>query len=92
MRKIDPIFSFTIDGAMVNIYHANNGDGLPKHSHSYAHATFCNTGKCLIKTEKKNLIIDCKSNPIRLKQNDWHEIEAIEDGTIFVNVFSSGKI
>ena len=23
--------------------------------------------------------------------NEWHEIEALEDGTVFVNVFAEGK-
>jgi len=25
------------------------------------------------------------------KAAEWHEIEALEDGTVFVNVFSEGK-
>jgi hypothetical protein len=23
--------------------------------------------------------------------NEWHELEALEDGTVFVNVFAEGK-
>jgi hypothetical protein len=26
-----------------------------------------------------------------LAANEWHEIEALEDGTVFVNVFAEGK-
>lgn len=27
-----------------------------------------------------------------LVANEWHEIEALEDGTVFVNVFSENKM
>jgi len=26
-----------------------------------------------------------------LIENEWHELEALEDGTVFVNVFAEGK-
>jgi hypothetical protein len=26
-----------------------------------------------------------------LMANEWHELEALEDGTVFVNVFAEGK-
>jgi len=29
--------------------------------------------------------------PVHLIADGWHEIEALEDGTVFVNVFSEGK-
>jgi hypothetical protein len=32
-----------------------------------------------------------ESQPITLKANEWHEIEALEDGTVFCNVFAEGK-
>lgn len=31
------------------------------------------------------------SQPLNLIANEWHEIEALEDGTVFVNVFSEPK-
>jgi hypothetical protein len=35
----------------------------------------------------------CKkmTEPINPKVAEWHEIEALEDGTVFVNVFTEGK-
>ena len=45
---INPQHSFTYDGAQINVYHANKGQGLPKHEHNFAHATMCNAGSCLV--------------------------------------------
>jgi quercetin dioxygenase-like cupin family protein len=88
---IQPSHSFTYDGAVINIYHANKGEGLPKHEHNYAHATFCSSGSCIIRKEKLELTITKKSKPLNLKEAEWHEIEALEDGTVFINVFAEGK-
>jgi quercetin dioxygenase-like cupin family protein len=83
---------FTYDGASINVYHANKGEGLPQHSHAYSHATMCNAGSCLVRTESGGShIINKFSQPLNLSAGKWHEIEALEDGTVFVNVFAEGK-
>jgi len=81
----------TYDGANVNVYHANKGEGLPSHDHVFAHLTMCHAGSCIIRKEGIEKIIDKNTQPINLKANEWHEIEALEDGTVFVNVFAEGK-
>ena len=86
-----PVHVFTYDGAMVNIFHANKGEGLPKHEQAYAHATFCTSGSCVIRKEGKEVIFDKTTQPANLKAGEWHEIEALEDGTVFINVFAEGK-
>ena len=93
MNAIDlsPKHTFTYDGAQLNIYHANKGEGLSKHEHNYAHATVCMAGSCYIRKEGKEVLMDKNSNPINLVANEWHEIEAAEDGTVFCNVFAEGK-
>jgi quercetin dioxygenase-like cupin family protein len=83
--------SFTYDGAQSNVYHANKGEGLSKHSHSYSHATICHNGSCVIRLEGKERIIDKHSGAFNLPGGEWHEIEALEDDTVFVNVFAEGK-
>jgi quercetin dioxygenase-like cupin family protein len=75
----------------MNVFHANKGEGLPAHSHAYAHATICNAGSCWIRKEGKEVLIDKNTQPINLVAGEWHEIEAAEDGTVFVNVFAEGK-
>jgi hypothetical protein len=86
-----PKHTFNYDGVEVNIYHANKGEGLPKHEHIYAHATMCHAGSCIVRKENKEVVINKDNKPLNLKQNEWHEIEALEDNTVFVNIFAEGK-
>jgi hypothetical protein len=81
----------TYDGATLNVFHANKGEGLPRHEHVYAHLTVCHSGSCVIRKEGIEKVIDKYTQPINLKANEWHEIEALEDETVFVNVFAEGK-
>lgn len=89
--NIAPAHNFTYDGAVINIYHANKGEGLSKHEHIYAHATFCTSGSCVIRKEGKEVVFNKHSRPANLVAGEWHEIEALEDNTVFVNVFAEGK-
>jgi quercetin dioxygenase-like cupin family protein len=94
MSVLKPSFlkhSFTYENTQINVYHANKGEGLEKHSHLYSHATMCNAGSCLITKENKSLIINKDTQPVNLVAGEWHEIEALEDGTVFVNVFAQDK-
>jgi quercetin dioxygenase-like cupin family protein len=91
MITVEPRHSFTYDGVQINVYHANKSEGLPAHSHSFSHATMCNAGSCLIRKEGKELLITKDTQPINLVANEWHEIKALEDNTVFCNVFSEGK-
>lgn len=91
MIRVEPVHSVTYDGASVYVYHANKGEGLPKHEHTFSHLTMCHAGKAIIRKEGRELIIDKTTQPVNLKANEWHEIEALEDDTVFVNVFAEGK-
>jgi len=90
-QLVNPKHQVTYDGAVVNVYHANKGQGLPKHEHAYAHLTICHAGSCVIRKEGIEKVIDKNTQPINLKADEWHEIEALEDDTVFVNVFAEGK-
>ena len=48
-QAITPNHQVTYDGASVNVYHANKGEGLPRHEHAYAHLTMCHSGSCVIR-------------------------------------------
>lgn len=91
MIALTPRHNFTYDGAQLNVYHANKGEGLPKHEHIYSHATICHAGSCAVRVEGKELIMTKDTQPVNLIGGKWHEIEAIEDNTVFVNVFAEGK-
>jgi quercetin dioxygenase-like cupin family protein len=83
--------TFTYEGAQLNVYHANKGFGIPRHQHQYSHATICHNGSCVIRLDNKEKVINKDSGAFNLLANQWHEIEALEDGTVFVNVFSATK-
>ena len=89
--RIAPTHQVMYDGASLNVFHANKGEGLPQHEHVYAHLTVCHSGSCVIRKEGIEKVIDKYTQPINLKANEWHEIEALEDETVFVNVFAEGK-
>jgi len=89
--RIAPTHQVTYDGATMSVFHADKGEGLPSHEHVYAHLTVCHSGSCVIRKEGIEKVIDKYTQPINLKANEWHEIEALEDETVFVNVFAEGK-
>ena len=91
MITVNPRHLFIYDGAQINVYHANKGEGLPRHSHAFSHATMCNAGSCWVRKEGKEVLMTKETQPINLVANEWHEIEAAEDNTVFVNVFAEGK-
>ena len=91
MITVAPRFSVNQDGTTLNIYHANKGEGLPRHQHLYSHLTMCFAGSCAVRKEGKEVIVTKDTQPINLVGSEWHEIEALEDGTVFVNAFAEGK-
>jgi quercetin dioxygenase-like cupin family protein len=88
---ISPLRKFEYAGASFNVYYANIGDGLPQHTHNFNHATLCQVGSCIVRVKGKEIILTIDSQPIDLPANETHEIEALEDGTVFVNVFAEGN-
>jgi quercetin dioxygenase-like cupin family protein len=90
MIAVSTKHSFSYNGAQLNVYHANTGQGLPKHSHTWSHATVCHNGSCLVSLEGRSYTINKNSQPLNLPANEWHEIEALEDKTVFVNIFAEG--
>ena len=91
MKVVGYAHEVTHEKSTLRVFLANNGEGLPRHEHDYSHLTMCHSGSCVIRKEGIEKIINKYTQPINLKANEWHEIEALEDGTVFVNVFSEGK-
>ena len=89
--QVFPYHNFTYDGLQINVYHADKGEGLPAHQHSFNHATVCHVGSCLVRVKGKEIIMTKETQPLDLPANYTHEIVALEDGTVFVNVFAEGK-
>lgn len=86
MTPVSPVHSFSLNKTTVNIYHADKNQGLLKHQHVFPHVTVCLAGRCAIRKENVYVEITKATQPIMLPANEWHEIEALEDGTVFQNV------
>jgi quercetin dioxygenase-like cupin family protein len=91
MKQVDPYHNFVYKNTVLKVFHANKGEGLPKHSHEYDHLTMCSSGSCLITKENKQLVMLKNTKPVNLVAHEWHQIEALEDNTVFINVFPENK-
>lgn len=91
MNPLAPRFTVTQNDTVLNIYHAENGEGLPKHDHIYSHLITCHAGAIKISNERRSLVMTKDIQPVNLTANEWHEIEAIEDRTVFLTMFSNLK-
>lgn len=87
-----PRFAFIVDGCTINTFHIEKaGEGHPKHEHDYDHVTQVHVGRLLVTMAHTTFEMTKDTKPIRFPANEWHELEALEDGTIFCNVFAAGK-
>ena len=91
VKNILPVTDIHYDGVTLRTYLANRGQGLARHEHVYSHLTYCHRGSILVRKEGKEYTLRPTEAPLNLKPNEWHEIEALEDDTIFQNVFAEGK-
>lgn len=91
MNTVAPRFTITQDGTTLNVYHANKGAGLPQHNHTFSHLTMCHAGSIKVSNERRSLAMTKDTQPVNLVAGEWHKIEALEDNTIFVNVFAENK-
>ena len=91
MIQVPVKHTFTFGGTSVNVYHANKGEGLPMHSHAYTHTTMCNAGSCKYTQNGRSMVANKETQPVELVAGGLHEIEALEDGTVFVNIFAQGN-
>jgi quercetin dioxygenase-like cupin family protein len=89
VNAITPVFTVTQNNTTLSVYHAAAGEGLPRHEHIYSHLTMCHAGKCVVRNQRRELVMTKDTQPVNLLENEWHEIKALEDGTVFVNVFAT---
>jgi quercetin dioxygenase-like cupin family protein len=87
--QVAPRFTVTQNGTTLAVYHTNVGEGLPRHEHLYSHLTICTSGRCIVRKEGRQLEMTKDTQPVNLVANEWHEIEALENETVFINVFAA---
>jgi quercetin dioxygenase-like cupin family protein len=88
-----PKYSFSVNDSTINTFHVDKaGEGHPKHEHDYDHVTLVHSGRLLVTTQNNGIFEMTKdSKPLLFPANQWHELEAMEDGTVFTNVFGLGQ-
>jgi quercetin dioxygenase-like cupin family protein len=92
MISIPPITRYVYNGVNSAIYIASAGQGLLRHEHPFSHTTVCIQGKMVVRKEGKELELTPVDSPLLLTANEWHEIEALEDNTIFMNQSSMNEV
>lgn len=90
MSPVNPAHVFTFIGTTHNVFHCNAGEGLPRHAHDFAHVSAVHAGRVAVRKEGLEFEMTPASRPILLSAVEWHEIEALEDGTVFENIFPYG--
>lgn len=89
MNVIPATHIFHYVGMTMGVYHAKQGEGLPMHEHDFKHATVCHAGSCVVRVKGREIIMEPGTKPLDLPADIPHEIEALEDGTVFTNIFAS---
>lgn len=91
ITSIAPTTKYIYQGVYSSLYNATVGQGLPRHEHMFAHTTVCIQGKMVVRKEGKELELTPLDSPLLLTENEWHDIEALEPNTIFMNQSSRNE-
>jgi hypothetical protein len=51
----------------------------------------CVAGQAAIRKENLYKEMGKDTTPVILKEKEWHEVEALVDNTVFINVFPAGE-
>ena len=77
---------FVYKGLQVSEFVFDKGEGLPKHEHAFNHLTMCVAGSCVVRKENVEIVLTKNDSAVDLPANQWHEIEALENNTIIINM------
>jgi quercetin dioxygenase-like cupin family protein len=68
------------------------GEGLPIHVHDVDHLTIVSSGRIRASSGSRTIERSPFDAPILFKANNHHEIVALEDDTVILNVFLGGGV
>lgn len=83
--------SFSAMGQTYIRYVFATGEGLPKHIHDVDHLTIVAAGRIKAATDTREVERTPSDPPILFRASRFHEIVALEDNTIVLNVFGGGN-
>lgn len=79
--------SFSAMGQTYVRYVFASGEGLPKHIHDVDHLTIVAAGKIKVFTDTREVERTPQDPPILFRASRFHEIVALQDDTVVLNVF-----
>ena len=82
------LHQFSAMGMRIDRYTFARGEGLPRHQHDEDHLTIVATGRIVARTDARSLEVGPTDKPILFRAGRAHEINALEDGTIVLNIFA----
>lgn len=77
-------------GCSFQRYDLARGEGLPMHQHDVDHLTVIAAGRIAVRTEARSVERGPADAPILFRAGRAHEIEALDDGTVVLNIFAGG--
>jgi len=83
----DVKYVYTFGNVNVFNYFVDKGYGLPGHDHEVEHTVDVLKGSALVTIGEEKIKLDADSDAKVLPANVWHEVVALEDGTIFNSLF-----
>ena len=79
-------------GCSFQRYAMARGEGLPRHQHDVDHLTMVAAGRIAVRTDARTVERGPADAPILFRAGRAHEIEAIEDNTVILNVFAGEPV
>lgn len=82
------LHQFTAMGVRIDRYVFARGEGLKPHQHDEDHLTVVGAGSILARSGDREVERGPLDTPILFRAERTHSIEALEDGTVVLNIFS----
>jgi hypothetical protein len=92
IKNVLPTYAFDYLNTSHKIFHVSTGEGLTAHEHDFSHISYCVQGKIAVRKENLYLEMTKDSEPVILRELEWHSIEALEPRTVFVNIFPRNEV
>jgi quercetin dioxygenase-like cupin family protein len=74
------------DDVEIKVFNIDKGQGLPLHEHRIGHMTICGAGRVVCRSAGTEVVLTKESAPYYFVPQIPHEIEALEDGSVVINL------
>ncbi len=84
------VHTFGALGCAFQRYSLAAGETIDRHQHEVDHLTIVASGRIVATTDDRSVERGPLDPPVLFRANRYHDIQAIEDGTVVLNVFVNG--